>query len=367
MIDYVETTNNPVHPSEILKDILEDREITQKSFADRLGISTKHMNELLKGQVSITPAMAVKLEFVLDTPAQTWLKLQSNYDLIKSRLLMEEQLNHQFVAEKDRLPDFKDCYTNLQKWGFVEKTAVRKERYMNILDFFAIPSLQLLSNNYSLAKFRKGSAEPDINSVAAWMRVGEKQFAEDRPLNDFNASQFKKSLENIRKLTSQPIDQASRKLVEICAESGVVVVFTPYFSKTYINGSTRWIVPSRPLIQLSERNKKSDTLWFTFFHEAAHILLHSKKQNYINWDSITEEDHITEETEADSYAKDTIIPANAYSSFVDRGQFDHASILAFSREQGVGADMVAGRLAYEKKIEWSFADLFLKKIKLEQA
>lgn len=366
MTDYIETTNTPIHPSEILKDILEDREISQKNLADRLGISAKHMNELLKGQVSFTPAMALKLEFVLDTPAQTWLKLQSNYDIIKSRLEMSDQLNKQFIAEKDRLTDFKYCYANLQNWGFVSKTTVRKNRYMNILEFFATPSLQLLTNNYHLAKFRQGTAEADVYSIAAWMRVGERQFEANRPEKEFNAQDFKKSLETIRQLTTQPINQASRTLVDICAKAGVTVVFTPYFSKTHINGSTKWIAPSRPLIQLSERNKKSDTLWFTFFHEAGHILLHSKKQNYISWDSVAESDHFEEEKAADLFARNTLIPSVDYIKFIQAGKFDHQSILSFSRQQKIGPDIVAGRLAYEKHIEWSYADVFAKRIKLEK-
>jgi len=366
MIDYIQKTNHAVHPSEILRDIIDDREITQKYLATKLGISLKHMSELLSGQVSFTTNMALKLAFVLDTPADTWLQLQANYDMIRSRLAIKTQMDQQYESEKDILPEFSDCYGNLQKWGLVKKTLVHKERYNNILDFFAIPSLQLLTNNYNLAKFRKGIGEPDIRSVAGWLRYGEKQFENLKLKEPFNVSKFKQSLEEARTLTNLPIAEASSELVRICAEAGVAVVFTPYFTKTYINGSTRWIVPSRPLIQLSERNKRSDTLWFTFFHEAAHILLHSKKQIYINWDSVDEETNALEEDAANEHARNFLIPLSKYEEFLENNEPSYENIILFSDTIKIGPDVVAGRLAYEKKIGWPLANRFFRRIKLEK-
>lgn len=365
MTDYTQSTNYAVHPSEILSDILEDRGITQKQLANRLGISLKHMSELLGGDVSISTSMALKLEFVLDTPAETWLKLQSNYDMVKSRLNMQDQLNEQFENEKNLLSDFKDCYKNLQEWDLVEKTLNRKDRYKNILNYFGVSSLQLLLNNYHPIKFRKTADTPDQYCVAAWLRFGEKQY-ENRPTQaPFNAAKFNQSLKNMRTLTKEPINLSTKKLVEMCDESGVSLVFTPYFSKSYINGATRWVAPSRPLIQLSELNKRSDALWFTFFHEAAHLMLHSRKQNYINWDNHSLSD-IEEEEEANSFARDILIPTKKYEAFIKIGDLSREAIVRFSKELGIGKDILAGRLARDGLIDWTVAQTYFKKILLEK-
>lgn len=365
MTDYTQATNHAVHPSEILGDILDDRGITQKQLASRLGISEKHMSELLRGDVSITVPMAMKLEFVLDTPAETWLKLQANHDMIKSRLSIEEQFEEQFENEKNILSEFRNCYGNLQKWDLVAKTLKPKERYRNILNYFGVSSLQLLLNNY-VVKYRKSDDEPDHYCVAAWIRFGEKQYETGKVQKSFDASKFTKSLKDIRHLTKEPINDASKRLVEICADSGVSLVFTPYFSKSYINGATRWVAPSKPLIQLSEKNKRSDALWFTFFHEAAHLVLHSRKQSYITWDKPTLSSG-DEEQEADQYAKDILIPKDKYDMFIARGDYSDASIRGFCKALGIGADILAGRLAYERKIDWPAASKHQKKIVLEKA
>ena len=364
MTDYTEKTNHPIHPSEILRDILLDREISQVSLAKRLGISTKHMNELISGKVSLTPSMALKMEFALGTPSETWLRLQSNYDIITARILIEKQIEEQMRSEKDLLVQFSNCYTNLQKWNCVPRTLSRKDRYTSILNFFATPSLQLVSNNYGSVKFRKSQKSPDLYTIAGWLRYGERQFRECEINVNFNASLFRSSLDKIKSLTREPIETATKELVDICAEAGVVVVFTPYFSKTYINGSTRWIVPSRPLIQLTERHKRGDGLWFTFFHEATHILKHSKKRDYISWEADLASDY--EEKEADEEGRNYLIDPNIYKAFVSKKDFSYQSILKFSEKNGIGADIVAGRLAHEEKIEWSAANPLFQKILIEK-
>lgn len=365
MTDYTQVSNYAVHPSQILGDILDDRGITQKQLATRLGISEKHMSELLSGNVSFTPNMAMRLEFVLDTPADTWLKLQSNFEMINARMKMEEQFDEQFNNEKNILTDFKDCYKNLQEWDLVDKTLKPKERYKNILNYFGVPSLQLLLNNYHPVKFRKSKNEPDQLCVAAWLRFGEKQYESSKTEKNFDPISFKKALINIRHLTKEPINSSSKKLVEICADNGVSLVFTPYFSKSHINGATRWIAPSKPLIQLSEKQKRNDSLWFTFFHEAAHLTLHSRKQSYINWDRpmlVSSE----EESEADCHAKDLLIPKDKYDKFIASEDFSDKAIRRFCDSLGVGYDILAGRLAYEKRIDWTVASRYQQKIVLKQ-
>ncbi len=60
------------------------------------------------------------------------------------------------------------------------------------------------------------------------------------------------------------------------------------------------------MIALSDRYKKDDFFWFTFFHEAAHLLLHSKKETFV--DDGTDNDLL--EDEANRFAADFLIPSD---------------------------------------------------------
>jgi hypothetical protein len=71
-----------------------------------------------------------------------------------------------------------------------------------------------------------------------------------------------------------------------------------------INGAARWLTPSKALIQLSLRHRWSDIVWFTFFHELGHVLIHSKKDTFIN----DKGPHSGVEQEADAFAAQTLIP-----------------------------------------------------------
>jgi len=61
----------------------------------------------------------------------------------------------------------------------------------------------------------------------------------------------------------------------------VAIVFVPELPKLRVSDATRWLASNKALIQLSLRYKTDDHLWFTFFHDAGHILLHGKREMFL--------------------------------------------------------------------------------------
>ena len=51
-----------------------------------------------------------------------------------------------------------------------------------------------------------------------------------------------------------------------------------------MNGAAKWLTPNKAMICLNLRGKSNDRFWFTFFHEAGHILNDGKKTTYIDVD-----------------------------------------------------------------------------------
>ena len=78
---------NPPHPGELIGDNLEELGITITDAARGLGITRQQLHNLIAGRSAITPEMAVKLEQALGSTADTWLKMQMNYDLAQVCLL----------------------------------------------------------------------------------------------------------------------------------------------------------------------------------------------------------------------------------------------------------------------------------------
>src|SRR5260370_34850797 len=86
-------------------------------------------------------------------------------------------------------------------------------------------------------------------------------------------------------------------------------------SRSRVFGASEWLSPQRALIAISLYYKKDDQFWFTFFHEAGHILLHSKKEVFVdieNYDSGS----VDIEKQADQFARDVLIPSDELRHFI---------------------------------------------------
>jgi Zn-dependent peptidase ImmA (M78 family) len=101
----------------------------------------------------------------------------------------------------------------------------------------------------------------------------------------------------------------------------------------------------KALIQLSLRHKSDDRFWFSFFHEAGHILLHGKLEVFVDEES---RDRVAgKEKEADEFAWDELIPPDAFRPFVDRGRWSRNAIRDFAERTGVSPGIVVGRLQHD--------------------
>ena len=189
--------------------------------------------------------------------------------------------------------------------------------------------------------------EADRFSLGAWLRYGlrESQRVDAAP---FDRARFERALASARALTRQDPQAFVPALRASCAAAGVVVLFLPELPKSRASGATRWVTADKALIQLSLRYKTNDHLWFTFFHEAAHILLHGKKLIFIESSGSNEAD---EESQANRWASDWLIPPAEYSKFTASHQFTDVLVRQFANRIGIAPGIVVGRLQHDGLIK----------------
>lgn len=337
-----------IHPGESLGDLLDSLPMSQKELSERTGLATKTINEIVKGKNPITAETAIKFSDVFGNSIEFWNNLQRNYDQFLAILAKNEKLE----SEVNLFRKF-TCYKDLKKWKFISgDTKNSQEKIQDLLEFFGVSSLSLIPDVYQVA-FRKAEHdEKKLNSenLAAWLRCGEIK-CRDVKTEEFSKEKLVESLAFIRSLTNivKPEDFLS-KLIERCATFGVAVVFVPYFNNTYICGATRWINKDTALIQLSLRGKRADGFWFTFFHELGHVLLHGKKDKFIDYEqqakNLSESD-LEKEVEANEFAKNILISKNDFGRLMAQKPLNPEKISKFAREIGVHPGIVAGRVAYE--------------------
>ena len=148
-------------------------------------------------------------------------------------------------------------------------------------------------------------------------------------------------------------------MIELCAKVGVALVLVPEIKHAPVNGAAKWLMASKSMICLNLRGKSDDRFWFTFFHEAGHVLNDSKKEAYIDVDY---KDDPREET-ANRFAANLLIPEMHDEDL--RQLLSYQSVEAFAEEIGIAPGIVVGRLQCEGIIPYSHLNKL--KIRLDWA
>jgi addiction module HigA family antidote len=71
----------PVHPGEVIADLLEDLEMTAIDFAKKLDVSAETVEAIVQGHLPVTVDMAIRLGKALGNGPQLWLNLQQKVDI----------------------------------------------------------------------------------------------------------------------------------------------------------------------------------------------------------------------------------------------------------------------------------------------
>ncbi|MBP8960480.1 MAG: ImmA/IrrE family metallo-endopeptidase, partial [Bacteroidales bacterium] len=143
------------------------------------------------------------------------------------------------------------------------------------------------------------NSNTDPYAVSAWLKQGEKQ-AEKIETPEYNSKIFKEALSEVKTLMAKQPENYFKKLQSFCYDAGVKVVYTPSLPQLHLHGSTRWI-NDIPLIQLTNLYNRNDIFWFTFFHEAGHIVKHGKKDLFVEGLKYSDSE-AEKEKEADDFA-----------------------------------------------------------------
>ncbi len=149
------------HPGSYIEDIIEDLNITQKEFAERLGVSPKTISKLVNGKESISNETANKLSKLTGVSVSTWINLQKAYDLKVIEMGNQDQDDEEAICKQIHFKYFKDN-------GFVvNKTYRMKEKIQELRKLLKVSSLTYLltfKNSVSYRNTQGFSETAIINS-----------------------------------------------------------------------------------------------------------------------------------------------------------------------------------------------------------
>lgn len=286
------------HPGETLSEKLKEMGMSIKEFAVRTSKPEKTIFAIINGSSSITSDMAVAFEIVTRIPAHFWLNKQRTYDEYVART-RREAIIEEAQEWAGRFP-----FAKMANLGWVEPCESEADRAQALFNYFQVSTVKAWQDYYCNQQLKVAfsislNCVKEPYAISAWLRQGEIQ-AEGMTVGRFSAKQLKTAIHDMTSImTSEALDFAER-LQELCGKIGVKLIFTPSLPKAPIKGSTRWI-NGTPCVQLSDCRGRYDLFWNTFFHEIGHILLHGKKDVFLeNIEYISLEKN--KEQEADEFA-----------------------------------------------------------------
>lgn len=291
------------HPGETLGEKLQEMGMGIKEFATRVSKPEKTIIAVLKGKSSITPDMAVAFELVTKIPTHMWLRHQKSYDEFKARQKREETLKDGLIWAK------KFPYEEISRLGWFANINEPQGCEKNIVDtlcsFFAVSSPKGWEDFYLNQRLRVSfsitlAKTCDPYALSAWLRQGEIQAGQLPVESKYTARLLKSILKDIIEIKNNGAPNRDEQLTSLLQKAGVKLIFTETLSTAPVKGCARYIY-GVPCIQLAKNFEIESDFWTTLFHEIGHILLHGKKEIFMENVSYGDKDPV-KEAEANEFA-----------------------------------------------------------------
>jgi len=334
-----------IHPGETLKEVMEDRNMSQQELAYRTGVTPKHISTVLNGEKNITSSFAKKLEYAFNIDAEFWMNLQADYD---NELLKFDELHNISTEDISIFKKLKDEIAFIYKNNFIQKFDTLEEQILELRKYLNISKLNLIPSLVSSGAFRaQTSVNYDPYVLFAWQRIcdslSEKIETKELP----QADQITKLIDicpKIKELSLLPQEKFITKLQEYFSSCGIAFVIAPSFKGAPVQGYIKTTQNGKTAICMTFRQKRADIFWFTLFH-----INGDSKQKFIDFES-TEN---SRELKADLFAQNTLIEKEAYQDFVSKQIYSLNSIKEFSKQQNILPSILIGRMQKDAHLKWS--------------
>jgi HTH-type transcriptional regulator / antitoxin HigA len=334
-------------PGTTIATILEERGATPSELARWIERSTDDVEDLLVGRAEVTADVARRLAGALGASEAFWARRELQYRADLARLQQEAALPES-AAWLNEIP-----VKDIEGWGWLRPLANPAAAAVACLQFFGVPSVGAWREVYGDALAAAYRTSPTYKSepgaVAAWIRQGEIA-ASSIECGHWDPEGFQRELSALRELTREKDpEEFLPTLVRRCGAWGVAVVVLRAPKLCRASGVVRFISLRGPMILLSFRYLSDDQFWFTFFHEAGHLLLHGDRCVFLEGDdTLTTE----EEDEANAFAANILIPPD-YQAEMLRLPLDGKAVMRFARKAGVSPGIVVGQLQHHGRFRRS--------------
>ena len=300
------TTNYAVAPGEYLEEWIDDQGFSQQQTAELLGVSRKHVNEIVNGRASVTPETARRLERVSRIPADAWLRYEAAYRADLTRIADEENLARH-VDDIDAT-----AATYLRSLGATTATRANPGRLVS-----------------DLLAFERG-----------------------RTYN-YDETELRAALPDLRTRSARPDQTMLRDIAGLLADVGVVFVVVEPPKSFPLLGMTRWIDKRVPVIQQTGRWGKDGFVVWTLFHELGHVLNDPRGEMHLEYKTEKRRTSAAERG-ANHFAFNTLFSESGMEPF--RGLTRDGDIARAAKQVGISPGVAVHQMHRKRLLDYRFGN-----------
>jgi Zn-dependent peptidase ImmA (M78 family)/plasmid maintenance system antidote protein VapI len=323
-------------PGETIAAILRARAIPLHQFCVLIGLEEQQTLGLLQGQHPIDSKLAIRISASVGSTPRFWIererKFQSNLRALETCRPALEQWFRTFPIAR------------MREMGWIPRVKTQTEAPFELLDFFGVSTIEQWKERYvgCLERIRFRTSEAFENSVpatTAWLRRGE-LVADEMSCRSWNRRNFQKCLLRLKPLSTKSDPRIFLPELQMeCAKHGVAVVVERCPSGCAASGATVMLESKRALLLLSARFLSDDHFWFSFFHEAGHLVLHGEELNIEEAGSFLPE----REAEANEFAQGIILDPEGEEA-LKSVPINKFAIARLARRCNVSKGIIVGQL-----------------------
>eukprot|EP01092_Planopodium_desertum_P005710 TRINITY_DN23780_c0_g3_i1.p1 TRINITY_DN23780_c0_g3~~TRINITY_DN23780_c0_g3_i1.p1 ORF type:complete len:373 (-),score=-62.50 TRINITY_DN23780_c0_g3_i1:745-1863(-) len=329
-------------PGDTISRLAAASNISTHELAERIGFEEDLFVGVMEGRVRICDEIADALSGILGASRQFWMRRYDQFASDKARIegaasdVSFASWGHSFPVKA------------LRELGWLPKKNRGEQLSTDVLSFFGCKSVSQWNERYSSGigqvAFRTSFAyEEDEMATLAWLRVGE-VCSEQLSLSKFSAAKFRNGLPDLKKLCAYKRPEVFfPKLQAACAEYGVALVSSRAPKGCRASGATWTDQKGFPVILMSFRYLSEDHFWFTFFHEAAHVVLHGTDHISIEGTDPLPLSYGQPEDEADAFAQEVLLPSALREELFSCNP-TRSIVRKIARKAGVTPGIVVGQM-----------------------
>ena len=339
----------PLPPGIFIKRELEKRQWPQAALAEILGKPLAALNEVIKGKRAITPEMAMALGNAFGQAPALWMHREAAY-----RMSIFTQSPDSDTIRKAQLFECAPI-KDLQRRGWINPSAQTvDELEVELTKFMGYNPVHDEPLLFS-ALARKTSGHNEFsNAQRAWL-YKTANLARKTTARPYIKSQLERALSSLRKLCSAPENGA--KIPMALAEAGIRFVVVEDLPRTHIDGAAFFLDDDKgkPVIALSLRLDRMESVWHTLIHEVRHIA--NEDPLSLDLDIVGEgRERLVNDMEkrADDEAANWLVEREQLRRFALRAKpwFTKDSVIPFAGRMGVHPSVVIGQLQNAGVIGW---------------